>query len=104
MQNSQSWTERSFQKGYLDILQKYLTELSYNQRDEICQQIKVLAYTLAEDNKTMIVDRAARTHLRMTTLVLASYRVLLPYIKDPEGKLVLLKDIGLGSSCAWVNT
>ena len=102
MQNSQNWTERSFQKGYLDILQKHLTELSFNQRDEICQQIESLAYTLALDNKAMIVDIAARTHLRMTTLVLASYRVLLPYIKDDESIINILEDTFKSVGQRWI--
>ena len=92
MPNSKSFVERSFRKQYLDTLRKHLTRLSKSQKNGICQEIEQLASKSAEENDAMVVDKASRTHLYMTTLVLASYRVLLPYIKDSESLINILKD------------
>jgi len=79
-----------------------MAKLSLEQKDGICQEIEQLAGQLAEENKLMIIDRAARTHLGMTTLVLASYRILLPYIKDSESVINILEDVFVGIGQPWI--
>jgi len=102
MPKNQSFVERSFQKQYLNILRNQLTRLSRSQKNEICQEIKQLANKLAEENDAMVVDRPSRTHLGMTTLVLASYRLLLPYIKDSESVINILEDVFTGVGQRWI--
>ena len=50
----------------------------------------------------MVIDRAARTHLGMTALVLASYRVLLTYIKDSESVINDLEDTFTAVGQRWI--
>lgn len=100
--NYQSWVERSFRKQYLKILRNHLTKLSPSQKNEMCHEIERLAGELAEENEAMIVDKAARTHLGMTTLVLASYRVLLSHVKESESVINLLDDAFTGVGQRWI--
>ncbi|MFC1949165.1 L-2-amino-thiazoline-4-carboxylic acid hydrolase [Chloroflexota bacterium] len=100
--NKKSWVERSFYKQYLNILRKNVAKLSLEQKDRVYQELERLAGQLAEENKSMIVDRAAMTHLGMTTLVLASYRVLLPYFKDNESVIDILEDVFAGVGQPWI--
>ena len=102
MPKNQSFVERSFQKQYLNILRNQLTRLSRSQKNEICQEIEQLANKLANENDTMVVDRASRTHLRMTTLVLASYRILLPYIRNSESVINILENVFTGVGQRWI--
>lgn len=102
MPNNKSWLERNFFKQYLSTLRTHVTKLSLGQKHEICREIEELADKLAKDNEIMIVDRAARTHLGMTTLVLASYIILLPYIKDSESLINILEDTFRGVGQRWI--
>jgi hypothetical protein len=99
---NKSWVERNFYKQYMHVLRKHMSKRSLEQRDEICREVERLADKLAEENDAMIVDRAARTHLGMTTLVLASYRILLPYIKDSELVINILEDTFTGVGQRWI--
>ena len=100
--NYQSWVERNFRSQYLKILRNHNTKLSLSQKNQACQDIEKLAVELVEENKEMIVDEAARTHIAMTTLVLASYRVLLSHIKENESVINLLEDIFTGVGQQWI--
>jgi len=102
MPNNKSFAERSFRKHYLGTLRKHLTRLSKSQKNGICQEIEQLSSKLAEENDAIVVDRASRTHLYMTTLVLASYRVILPYIKDSESLINMLEDVFIGFGQRWI--
>jgi hypothetical protein len=102
MPKNQSWVERSFHKQYVNTLRKSLATLSLGQKEGVYQELERQAAQLAEENKSMIVDRAAKTHLGMTTLVLASYRVLLPYIKDSESVINILEDVFAGVGQPWI--
>jgi hypothetical protein len=98
----QTWSERSFRKQYLNILRQHIPELSSNQKNEICRETKWLADKLTRENEAMIVDRAARTHLGMTALVLASYRVILPHFKDSESVISALEGTFTGVGKRWI--
>jgi len=98
----QSRAEHNFRYRYLKILRNHLTRLSSSQRNEVCHEIERLAVKLAEENEAMIVDKAARTHLGMTSLVLASYRVLLSHVKESESVIRLLEDVFRGVGERWI--
>ena len=100
--NNQNLLERSFRKQYLNILRNQMTKLSRNQKNEICRETERLADKLIKENEAMIVDRAARTHIRMTTPVPASYRVLLPHFKDSESVISNREEAFGGIGKRWI--
>ena len=98
----QNWSERSFRRQYLNILRHSMPELSRYQKKEICRETERLADKLTVENEAMIVDRAARTHLGMTALVLASYQVILPHFKDGESVVNTLEGTFTGVGKRWI--
>jgi hypothetical protein len=102
MLNNKSWVERNFSKQYLNILHKHIMKLSLGKKKEICQEIERDADILAKENNAMVVDKASRTHLGMTALVLASYRVLMSRIGDSEKVVNILENTFKAVGQRWI--
>lgn len=98
----QVWVEQNFRKQYLKALRDRLTRLLPSQKNEVCHEIERLTGELSEKNKAMIVDKASRADLGMTTIVLASYRALLPYINENETVINLLQDAFTSIGQRWI--
>src|SRR5262249_14865478 len=73
-----------FQRRFLQALARCFADALPDQEDDICAQINALVPSIYEANAGMIEDEPSEMHLRMTSLVLAGYRVLLPRLSPPE--------------------
>jgi len=98
----QAWVEQSFRKQYLRALRDRLNKILPSQKNEACHEIERLAGELSERNKAMIIDKASRTDLGMTTIVLASDCVLQPHINERETVINLLQDAFASVGQRWI--
>jgi hypothetical protein len=80
-----------FQHQYFQALSRCLADAVPGEEAELCQAIEALVPAIFEANAAMIEDEPSEFHLRMTSLVLASYRVLLPRLSPPERILEILQ-------------
>ena len=82
-----SWFVRYTSARYLSALDERLKPLPREHRKRVRQEIEEQQRSIYEGNKGWIMDRASKSHLMLTSLVLATYRILLPLVESREAAI-----------------
>lgn len=71
-----NWMDRLFLKGYAKRLKSEIERRLPGRSPELYGAIEVQAAALMDANRGLVVDKASASHLFLTSILLASYRVL----------------------------
>ncbi len=82
-----SWLVRYVSARYLSALDERLKPLAREHRKRVRKGIEEQQRSIYEGNKGWVMDRASKSHLMLTSLVLASYRTLLPIVASRESAI-----------------
>ena len=74
----------SYKNLFFSFMKKKAHEYSSGNFNELKDKMEKLSQAIFEENKSLIVDEYAEFHLFMTSLVLASYNVLMEKTGDDE--------------------
>ena len=77
----------------LSTLSHHLSRTFPERAATIVQDIEDTARPIRAANQSRIVDEPSKHHLELTSLILASYRVLVPIMQDHEAMLALLRNV-----------
>ena len=78
---------------FLSTLSHHLLQTVPDQATAIIQDIEERTRPIRAANQARVVDEPSTHHLALTSLLLASYRVLLPLMEDREAVLTLLRTV-----------
>lgn len=78
---------------FLSTLSQHLSQTFPERTATIIQNIEETARPIREANQARVVDEPSQHHLELTSLILASYRVLVPIMQDREAILTLLRNV-----------
>jgi hypothetical protein len=79
---NQNWMDRLFLRGYAKRLKLEIERRLPGRSPDLYAAIEVQAQELIDANRGMVVDKASASHLFLTCVLLASYRVLSEAIQD----------------------
>jgi hypothetical protein len=91
MEHAMDWSARAQQ--YLQALAARLAERFPDRVAAILQEIEATARPIHAANRHRIVDEPSAHHLTLTSLMLASYRVLLPILSEGDEIFALLRTV-----------
>ena len=78
---------------FLSTLSQHLSQTLPERAATILSAIEDRARPIRAANQDRVVDEPSKQHLALTSLLLASYRVLLPLMPDREAVLTLLRTV-----------
>ncbi len=78
-------------KWFLDTLTEKLAQMLPDQATALIGEIEATAPTIRESNQSRVVDEPSKNHLELTSLILATYRVLNHVMSDRKAILDLMR-------------